>query len=94
MLPAPSTRRLADVHVGIAPSRVKGGTQHLVQGSYLYYHYMQVTTGIGHHLRGGWGENGLPCPWCSSTAVPASGGEGGPAPESVVLGSASFSQPA
>uniref|UniRef100_A0A1D2AB68 Ufm1-specific protease n=1 Tax=Auxenochlorella protothecoides TaxID=3075 RepID=A0A1D2AB68_AUXPR len=41
MLPAPSTRRLADVHVGIAPSRVKGGTQHLVQGSYLYYHYMQ-----------------------------------------------------
>lgn len=56
-LPAPSTGRLADVHVGIAPSRVRGGTQHVVQGSYLYYHYMQVTTGIGHHLRGGWGEN-------------------------------------
>lgn len=33
--------RLSDVHVGLAPSGV-GGTVHLVQGSYDYYHYMQV----------------------------------------------------
>eukprot|EP00002_Diphylleia_rotans_P040032 TRINITY_DN9401_c0_g2_i1.p1 TRINITY_DN9401_c0_g2~~TRINITY_DN9401_c0_g2_i1.p1 ORF type:complete len:597 (+),score=102.20 TRINITY_DN9401_c0_g2_i1:43-1833(+) len=33
--------RLSDVHLGLGPSPVLGGTQHLVQGSYDYYHYMQ-----------------------------------------------------
>lgn len=32
--------RLADVHLGVAPSSV-GGSVHLVQGSYDYHHYMQ-----------------------------------------------------
>lgn len=33
--------RLRDVHVGAPASRVRGGTKHLVQGSYAYCHYMQ-----------------------------------------------------
>eukprot|EP00743_Colponemidia_sp_Colp-15_P003545 GILK01003826.1.p1 GENE.GILK01003826.1~~GILK01003826.1.p1 ORF type:complete len:638 (-),score=106.95 GILK01003826.1:70-1932(-) len=33
--------RLKDVHVGLPPSGVVDGTQYLVQGSYLYFHYMQ-----------------------------------------------------
>ncbi|BDA47543.1 probable Ufm1-specific protease 2 at C-terminar half [Coccomyxa sp. Obi] len=33
--------RLADVHVGLPSSGVPGGTVHLVDGSYEYYHYMQ-----------------------------------------------------
>ncbi len=37
-----STRRLADVHVGLPPSKVAGGTVHLVDGSYEYFHYLQV----------------------------------------------------
>ena len=35
-------RRLADVHVGLPASGVAGGSQHLVSGSYQYYHYLQV----------------------------------------------------
>lgn len=35
------SRRLCDVHVGLAPSGVSGGTQSLVDGSYEYYHYLQ-----------------------------------------------------
>ena len=33
--------RLKNPHVGVPPSHVSGGTQFLVQGDYLYYHYMQ-----------------------------------------------------
>jgi len=33
--------KLADVHVGLGSSGVAGGRQYLVQGSYLYYHYLQ-----------------------------------------------------
>lgn len=33
--------RLSDVHVGL-PRLPVGGSVHLVQGSYDYYHYMQV----------------------------------------------------
>ena len=36
--------RLGDVHVGLPPPPVKGSV-HVVQGSYDYYHYMQVITG-------------------------------------------------
>lgn len=32
---------LANVHVGIAPPKLEGASIHLVQGDYLYYHYMQ-----------------------------------------------------
>jgi hypothetical protein len=39
--------RLRDVHVGLPPSGVPGGRQHLIQGSYDYYHYMQVRA-FGH----------------------------------------------
>ncbi len=37
--------RLTDVHVGLPPPPVKGSV-HTVQGSYDYYHYMQVITGL------------------------------------------------
>ncbi|KAK9823147.1 hypothetical protein WJX72_000610 [[Myrmecia] bisecta] len=33
--------RLSDVHFGLPPSGVAGGTCHLVDGAYDYYHYMQ-----------------------------------------------------
>ncbi|KAK9827920.1 hypothetical protein WJX74_009315 [Apatococcus lobatus] len=33
--------RLRDVHQGIKPSGIAGGSVHLVQGSYDYHHYMQ-----------------------------------------------------
>jgi Ufm1-specific protease 2 len=33
--------RLQDVHLSAPGSGVKGGTQHLVRGTYDYYHYMQ-----------------------------------------------------
>lgn len=39
--PNQSQRRLRDVHVGLPPSGVAGGVQHVVDGSYLFYHYMQ-----------------------------------------------------
>ena len=43
---------LADVHIGdgLPPSKVVGGVQHVVKGSYLYYHYMQQ-----HFNDKGWG---------------------------------------
>lgn len=34
-------QRLQNVHVGLPASSVTGGTRHLVDGSYLFYHYMQ-----------------------------------------------------
>jgi hypothetical protein len=37
-------RRLVDVHLGLLPSGVAGGSVHLVQGSYEYFHYMQDRT--------------------------------------------------
>ena len=45
--------RLADVHAGLGPSGVVGGSVHLVQGTYEYYHYMQVLP-----LHAGWGDTG------------------------------------
>ena len=39
---ATGSSRLADVHVGLPSSGVPGGTVHLVDGSYEYYHYMQA----------------------------------------------------
>lgn len=35
-------KRLPNVHVGLQPSGVRGGTMHIIDGSYDYYHYMQV----------------------------------------------------
>ncbi len=43
-LPPPGTpapTRLSNVHQGLPPSGVVGGTVHLVSGVYDYYHYMQ-----------------------------------------------------
>jgi hypothetical protein len=43
---------LPDVHLGLGPSGVAGGTVHLIDGSYDYFHYMQVhscTQLCGHH---------------------------------------------
>ena len=37
-----AAKRLTDVHVGLPPSKVTGGTVHLVDGSYEYFHYLQV----------------------------------------------------
>lgn len=37
-----ATGRLSDVHVGLPPSGVAGGSVHLISGSYDYHHYMQV----------------------------------------------------
>lgn len=34
--------RLSDVHVGLPPPGVPGGVEHLVAGSYDYYHYCQA----------------------------------------------------
>lgn len=45
------SERLQDVHVGMPPSGVQGGKQYLVDGPYLYYHYMQDGYG-GHRGRG------------------------------------------
>lgn len=47
--------KLRDVHVGIPASKVKGGTQHLVKGSYVYHHYMQASTGCVVGLGGSMG---------------------------------------
>ena len=44
---AGSQRRLTDVHVGLPASGVAGGTQHLVSGSYEYFHYLQVRARAG-----------------------------------------------
>ncbi len=30
------------MHVGLPPSKITGGTVHLVDGSYEYFHYLQV----------------------------------------------------
>jgi len=43
-------QRLQDVHLGLPASSVTGGTRHLVDGSYLFYHYMQ-----DHEDDKGWG---------------------------------------
>lgn len=41
--PSPGgTGRLSDVHVGLPPPGVPGGVEHLVAGSYDYYHYCQA----------------------------------------------------
>ena len=40
--PSGGTGRLADVHVGLPPPGVPGGVEHLVAGSYDYYHYCQA----------------------------------------------------
>jgi len=49
---------LRDVHLGLPPPGVKGGSVSLVQGAYEYYHYMQWT-GHGQHRKpyndAGWG---------------------------------------
>ena len=39
---ASSATQLQDVHRDLKASVVKGGTQHLIWGSYSYYHYLQV----------------------------------------------------
>lgn len=41
-LPGARAARLQDVHVGINPPPVAGGTVHMIEGSYDYHHYMQV----------------------------------------------------
>lgn len=38
----PAAARLSDVHEGLPPSGIAGGSVHLVAGSYDYHHYMQV----------------------------------------------------
>ena len=40
-------QRLVDVHLGLRPSGVPGGSVHLVRGAYDYYHYTQVRGGAG-----------------------------------------------
>lgn len=41
LTPSTPGTRLRNVHVGIPPSGVTGGTLHLVEGVYDYYHYLQ-----------------------------------------------------
>lgn len=41
-LPGGRATRLQDVHVGVKPPPVAGGTVHMIEGSYDYHHYMQV----------------------------------------------------
>ncbi|DBA78226.1 TPA: hypothetical protein ACH3X2_008184 [Trebouxia sp. C0005] len=43
-LPGARAARLQDVHVGINPPPVAGGTVHMIEGSYDYHHYMQDKT--------------------------------------------------
>ena len=43
-LPGGSTARLQDVHVGISPPQVPAGTVHMIEGSYDYHQYMQVSS--------------------------------------------------
>ncbi len=40
--PGAAAGRLSDVHVDLPPPGVPGGVEHLVSGSYDYYHYCQV----------------------------------------------------
>lgn len=40
-LPPSAGGRLMNVHNGLPPSGIRGGTIHIVQGDYDYYHYMQ-----------------------------------------------------
>lgn len=43
--PAPGKAvRLQNVHEGIAEPAVKGGVVHMIDGTYDYHHYMQVST--------------------------------------------------
>ena len=42
VVPGGKTLRLQDVHVGIGPPPVSGGTVHMIDGSYDYHHYRQV----------------------------------------------------
>ncbi|KAL3153417.1 hypothetical protein ABBQ38_011753 [Trebouxia sp. C0009 RCD-2024] len=44
VLPGGKTLRLQDVHVGLGPPSVSGGTLHMIDGSYDYHHYMQDKT--------------------------------------------------
>ena len=37
------TQRLKDVHEGLPASGVQNGSAHMVEGSYDYHHYMQVS---------------------------------------------------
>jgi hypothetical protein len=57
---ARQSERLMDVHVGLPPSGVAGGKQYLVQGSYLYYHYLQDRCGGSRHDLT-WGRGPQPC---------------------------------
>ncbi|DBB11189.1 TPA: hypothetical protein ACH3X3_006641 [Trebouxia sp. C0006] len=43
-LPGARAARLQDVHVGLNPPPVAGGTVHMIEGSYDYHHYMQDKT--------------------------------------------------
>ena len=40
-----ATGRLSDVHEGLPPPGIVGGSVHLISGSYDYHHYMQVVHG-------------------------------------------------
>ena len=42
---AAANKRLRDPHSTLPPSKVSGGEQFIVKGSYDYHHYMQVVLG-------------------------------------------------
>ena len=41
-LPGGKATWLQNVHMGIPPPPISGGTLHMIEGSYDYHHYMQV----------------------------------------------------
>jgi hypothetical protein len=49
-LPGARAARLQDVHVGLNPPPVAGGTVHMIEGSYDYHHYMQVCVTPGSYV--------------------------------------------
>jgi hypothetical protein len=58
---------LQNVHLGLAPSGLVGGTVSLVQGLYEYYHYMQPT---GHGQKPGkYDDNGWGCAYRSLMSI-------------------------
>lgn len=58
---------LRDVHLGLGPSGLGGGTVSMVQGSYEYYHYLQPT---GHGDKPGkYDDNGWGCAYRSLMSI-------------------------
>ena len=55
---------LSDVHIGLPPSGVAGGSVHLISGSYDYHHYMQAKGSHKHASDPIVGSTAIKGAWC------------------------------